>query len=142
MSKKIALVSCVKSKGEETCPARSLFKSDWFEKAVRYATQVADKWFLLSSKYGFILPDQEIAPYDVWLKKMPLSYRKKWAQHVFTELQPYLKSGDTVIFLAGEDYRQFLIEPVIKMGCKVEIPMQGLGIGLQKQWLKKQLREG
>ena len=42
---------------------------------------------------------------------------------------------DEFVFLAGERYRQFLI-PFLK---NYSIPMQGLKIGMQLQWLTKEL---
>jgi hypothetical protein len=47
--------------------------------------------------------------------------------------------GDNVVFLAGKIYRENLIDPIIKSGCNVEIPMEGLRIGKQKSWLNRQL---
>jgi hypothetical protein len=32
-----------------------------------------------------------------------------------------------------------LVDPIRQMGCNVEIPMEGLGIGKQLRWLKQQL---
>jgi len=45
-----------------------------------------------------------------------------------------------VVFLAGIKYRENLIGPIREMGCSVKVPMEGLGIGEQKRWLKQQLR--
>jgi hypothetical protein len=50
-----------------------------------------------------------------------------------------LQPGDHVVFLAGIKYRENLIDPIREMGCSVEIPMEGLGIGKQLSWLKQQL---
>jgi hypothetical protein len=51
-----------------------------------------------------------------------------------------LRPGDHVVFLAGEAYRAGLIDAIRGMGCTVEIPMEGLGIGQQLHWLKEHLR--
>jgi cytoplasmic iron level regulating protein YaaA (DUF328/UPF0246 family) len=140
MSKIIILVSCVSKKVSSPRPARSLYISNWFEKAAHYANRFSDEWFILSAEYGLVLPDQCIKPYDTSLKKMGKDARKCWAEQVFTVLSSYLTSGDTVVFLAGKAYREFLIEPIAHINCKIEIPMERLRIGEQMHWLTQQLQ--
>jgi len=43
------------------------------------------------------------------------------------------------MILAGKKYQENLVNPIQQMGCSVEIPMEGLGIGKQLRWLKQQL---
>lgn len=140
MSKKIVLVSCVAKKRSEPSPARSLYISDLFEKASSYAEKIGDEWFILSALYGLVPPEKIIAPYDKTLLKMPNNERQKWASQVFGDLKNKISAGDTVIFLAGERYRENLIDPVTRLGCKIEIPMEGMRIGEQMQWLNRQNR--
>lgn len=136
----IVLVSCVSKKREVPAPAQDLYLSDWFLKASAYAKEIGDQWFILSAKYGLLAPDIVIEPYDVTLKTLPVHARRSWAVKVIQDLKPILTSGDTVIFLAGETYRENLITPIQNRGCKISIPMQGLRIGEQMQWLNSKLR--
>lgn len=135
MSKKIVLVSCVKNKKTYPCAARTLYEGAWFKKASRYAELTGDEWFILSAKYGLVHPDQVIEPYDETLKTKRKIVRQAWAKKVFTTLKPHLEAGDNVTFLAGECYREFLTEPISQIGCSISIPMVGLLIGEQMQWL-------
>lgn len=137
MSRKVVLVSCVSEKRTVPSPARDLYTSDWFTKAARYADQVADEWYILSARYGLVHPDQVLEPYNATLKTMGKSARQAWAERVFASLKPRLSPGDTVVFLAGQAYREFLLAQVARLGCKVEIPMEGLRIGEQMQWLNQ-----
>lgn len=136
----ITLVSCVSKKRTIPLPAQDLYLSDWFLKASTYAKKVGDKWFILSAKYGLLAPDKVIEPYNVTLKTMPVHSRRSWAGRVIQDLKPILSSGDMVIFLAGDAYRENLITPIQIIGCQISIPMQGLRIGEQMQWLNHQLR--
>ena len=136
---KIVLVSCVKSKTNKPMPARELYTSPLFKKSSAYAEQIADRWFILSAKYGLLEPDRVIAPYEKTLNKMPVSERRSWASKVSEDLLIHLKPGDKIIFLAGIKYREFLIKPLEKAGCQISIPMEGLAFGQQLSWLKKQL---
>lgn len=141
MPKKIVLVSCVSEKAATASPARDLYTSDWFIKAARYAGQITEEWYILSAKYGLVQPDQVLEPYNATLKTMGKSARQAWARQVFAALKPRLSPGDMVVFLAGQAYREFLLDQVSRLGCKVEVPMEGLRIGEQMQWLNHHLQE-
>jgi len=140
MTRKIALVSCVSQKRSRPAPAQDLYISDLFRKASAYACLVADQWYILSAKYGLVPPDEIINPYNVTLKQLPAAERRAWASRVVADLRRVLKPGDHVVFLAGEAYRAGLIDAIRALGCTVEIPMEGLGIGQQLHWLKEHLR--
>ncbi len=139
MSKTVALVACVSKKSSVPRPARDLYESDWFLKSSAYAEQTADQWFILSAKYGLVDPQKVIAPYDVTLNRMPANDRRVWAYRVMSELGNQVSKGDRIVFLAGEKYRERLIEPLEDLGCNVEIPMKGLRIGEQLRWLKQRV---
>ena len=139
MPKTIALVSCVSKKINKQSPAKELYRSDWFNKASRYAESISDKWYILSAKYGLLSPEQLISPYNETLNRMPIGKRRDWAHDVCEDLGGILSTGDRVIILAGVKYREFLVDPILQLGCEVEIPMEGLKIGEQLSWLKKQL---
>lgn len=139
MEKNIYLVSCVKPKRGYPSPAKDLYLSDWFKKASRYASQNADEWFILSAKYFLVLPDQVIEPYDLTLKSMDTKEKIDWANHVYQMIKPLISSEDKIFFLAGQDYRNYLIPLLQHDGFAVNIPMEGLRIGEQKSWLKSKL---
>lgn len=139
MNKKIALVACVSRKTSRSLPAKDLYISDWFRKASAYARRVANEWYILSAKYGLVSPDTTIEPYDETLNRMPAAARRAWARRVLKDLSQVLRPGDHVVILAGKRYRENLVGPIQQMGCSVEIPMEGLGIGKQLSWLKRQL---
>jgi cytoplasmic iron level regulating protein YaaA (DUF328/UPF0246 family) len=135
MSKSIALVSCVSKKQSIALPAKSLYLSDWFKKASAYAIQNADHWYILSAKYGLLDPDTVIEPYDETLNIMPIAARRLWGKEVLENLLQKTEEGDKLIFLAGQRYREFLIQPLKSRGYQIEIPMAGLRIGEQLRWL-------
>jgi hypothetical protein len=88
-----------------------------------------------------VKPEQVVTPYDKTLKNMSKRERMLWAKEVFSDLEQILSPGDRIVILASSVYREYLIDPIGRLGCIVEIPMQGLRIGEQKQWLKKRLSE-
>jgi len=82
--------------------------------------------------------DQPLGRTRFW--RRTTSERRDWAGHVAGQLRDELHSGDRVVILAGENYRQHLVPTLRELGCEVEIPMRGLGIGQQLGWLKRKLR--
>lgn len=137
MDRKIALVACVKTKRSVASPAGALYTSSLFKKASSYARQIADEWYILSAKHGLVHPETIIAPYEKTLNKMRAAERRAWARRVLAELREVLRRGDQVVFLAGKRYRENLVDSVRQMGCRVEIPMEGLSFGQQLRWLNE-----
>lgn len=137
--KKIALVACVKAKRDEPSHASRLYDSTWFRKARAYAETKADTWRILSAKHGVLHPDKVIDPYDMSLHDFPASKRREWADGVVKSLDGLLGSDDEVIILAGRRYREYLTGPLRERGYEVSVPMEGLGIGEQLQFLSEAL---
>ncbi len=94
-------------------------------------------WRILSAKYGVLDPLAVVEPYEHTLNKMPIAARREWARDALASLLTLVAAGDTVVFLAGERYREHLVSPLREAGIRVEIPMEGLQIGRQLQWLSK-----
>ena len=142
---KIVLVSCVGKKADEPQPAKDLYQSPWFRLARQYAEKVGDAWYILSAKYGRVHPDWEIDPYDHTLNTMTVADRKNWAEETYASISSAFFQRDfspdqfEVVILAGERYREFLIPRFEDDGYKVSVPMEGLGIGQQLAWLKKEV---
>jgi hypothetical protein len=133
----LALVSCVSMKRPEPSLARDLYLSPWFLKARAYVESTNSPWFILSAEYGLLRPDQIVAPYERTLNTMGIHDRREWARRVLDGLVPQLGGVGRIIVLAGARYREFLL-PVLRQACPVvEIPMEGLTIGRQLQWLSE-----
>jgi len=134
--KTLCLVSCVSKKNNGILPAKDLYCSTWFNKAKKRAEQY-DNWLILSAKYGLIIPNQRISKYNLTLNQMTEKQRQIWSIKIYHQLKNHLKNIDNIIFFAGVNYRKYLAPQLIKDGYKVDIPMKGLGIGKQMQWLGK-----
>lgn len=135
---KIALVSCVKTKQPECIyhKASELYISPLFKGMKRYAEKHADRWFILSAAHGLLDPEKMILPYEKTLGAMSNSKRATWGAPISRELASILKPGDEVIFLAGRVYRDNLGCNFERLGVAVTVPMDGMGLGQQLQWLK------
>jgi hypothetical protein len=134
----VVLISCVKSKLSHSAPARALYTSAWFRKVRDIVEASGARWFVLSSRYGLVAPDAEIAPYDYTLNTVGVDERKGWATNVLDKLLPELASEMRVVMFAGRRYREFLVEPLRQRGIEVEVPMAKLTRGEQLAWLSGQ----
>lgn len=133
----ICLVSCVSKKGAMPVPAKDLYISPWFVKARRYAEQVAPgAWYILSAAHGMVEPDVIVAPYEQSLNKMDANQRRVWSWHVIRQMDTDLLGPiDKIVLLAGARYRVNLMEYLRGRARDVSVPMEGMGIGRQLQWL-------
>ena len=132
---RICLVSCVSLKDSRKMKAGDIYLSPLFKKAKEYASNNFDQWYILSAKYGLIQPGTIIEPYEKTLNKMSRQDRRKWSEDVFEELKKCTQSDDEITFVAGQRYRQDLTSLLLKRGNKIQVPMEGLGIGKQLKWL-------
>jgi len=135
MLKKVFLVSCVAGKKPDPDRAADLYTSAWFIKARRLVEGTGAPWFILSAEYGLLGPDITIRPYDKTLNTMPSAERREWAERVKDQMSRTLPSADELIIFAGKRYREHLL--LFLRGCfpKVTVPMEGLTIGRQLNWM-------
>jgi len=134
----IGLVQCGAQKKATVAPAKDLYISSLFKKSNSFVESKCDKWFILSAKYGLLLPEQVVEPYNETLKSYSVKERAIWAESVFEDISKHINSGDKIIFLAGNCYGQFLIPKLQAMGIQIEVPMKGLRIGEQLHYLDVQ----
>ena len=133
--RRLFLISCVKTKRTATAAAKDLYISDWFRKARACVEGVDGEWRILSAEYGAVHPNDEIRPYEKTLNTMPVAERRAWAQRVLNAIDSSLLDIDTVVFLAGKRYREFLEPALHKRGVDVDVPMRDLSQGRQLAWL-------
>ena len=132
----IVLIPCASEKLSQRAKARNLYTSTLFKLNLEYARQrQPDAIYILSAKYGLLSLDTEVEPYDVTLNNMSAKEAKAWAKHVLSQLAATCDlQRDHFILLAGTKYRQHLIDHL----ASTEIPLEGLSIGKQLQYLKQQ----
>ena len=119
------LVSCVKTKLPTRSRAKDLYVSAWFRKARACVQSTGCRWGILSAEYGLLHPDEEIRPYEKTLNAMPVAERRARANEVLQSMDPFLAGIDTVVFFAGERYREFLEPGLRERGVAVIRPHAG-----------------
>lgn len=133
---RIALVACAKKKQQVPTAAGDLYQSELFRKCCACAVK-ADRWYILSAEYGLLEPRQVVKHYDRTLNSMSKAERQAWACKVQKQLRECLPVAAHVTILAGVRYRENIEPFLMTNGYQVSVPMRGLGIGKQLQWLKQ-----
>jgi len=137
----LGLVSCTKSKQPHACPAEEMYMpSAIFRKAWQYAGKHYDSRGVLSAKYGLLLAEDVIAPYDETLKSAGGSQRLAWARMVLDQMRRRLDMSEIrdVYFHCPEAYSYPLATLLEERGTKVHLPMKGLRQGEQLSWYGRQ----
>ena len=137
----VGLISCVGKKRPNAAEAKELYDSALFAKSRKFVEQRCDSWFILSAKYGLVDPTHVIEPYEETLNTKSRRERDQWTDRVWATLRHRLRPDDRVTILAGERYRKNLVRLITEYGCHVDVPMKGLGIGRQLQWLSRQIEQ-
>ena len=134
---KIVLISCVSKKKKQPSAAQKLYTSPLFKMNLAFARSLnPTQIFILSAKHGLVKLEQIISPYDQSLNTMSAAENKAWADKVKKQMEKELDfKKDEVIFLAGEKYRRNLLP----LFSNAQVPLKGLTIGKQLQYLKKSL---
>ena len=125
----VILISCGKSKQNYPCKAKDMYIGVLFRKSLQVAEKIhPNKILILSAKYGAIPLTKEITPYNITLNNFNEKGKKTWARKVIKQLtEAGVKKEDELIFLAGENYRKYLMEIYKNSKC----PVAGLTLGKQ-----------
>jgi hypothetical protein len=112
--KTIYLISCASKKLSGTEKAEKLYISPLFKLNLQYAKKInPDHIFILSAKHGLLSLKIEIENYNVTLNNMSVPELKTWSKKVLGQLKnKFDLDKDLFIFLAGQNYRQYLISNI------------------------------
>lgn len=138
----LVLVGCVKSKRDTALPARDLYRSTLFEGRRGYAERSGAPWYVLSARWGLVRPEEEIAPYDLYLGGCSVSYRRAWGSFVVAQLAEERELGGTVVEVhAGGDYVEALRGPLRERGALLRAPLASLPLGHTLAWYRQRREE-
>ncbi|HEX4932606.1 MAG TPA: hypothetical protein VFV33_05460 [Gemmatimonadaceae bacterium] len=134
----LALVSCTGPSQPHPARAREHFTSPLFQALCTFADRRAGRWFLLSAEHGLLDPDAVIAPSALVLDRKDVQGREAWSARVQAQLAPYLPGIERVLVLANARSREFLLDFLRSDGRAVEVPLDGMSLGAQLQWLQRE----
>lgn len=133
----VILISCVSMKLKKPAKARDLYISPLFRFNLAYAESLKpDAIYILSARYGLVPLNKKLSPYNETLNTKKASEVRRWAEKVLVQLRRVTDlERDEFILLAGDRYRRHLMPHLVH----TRIPLRGLGLGKQLQFLKRAL---
>jgi hypothetical protein len=130
----IGVIACGKAKLDHPAPARELYTGNLFRAAREYVETRCDEWFILSAKHGLVLPDDVLAPYELYLAATTPRYQAAWNLRVGRQVTRYVGPRNArLVVLAGTAYRAWSATSLYP----IETPLRGLGMGKQLAYLTK-----
>lgn len=138
---RIGLVGCVKSKRGSAAPAADLYTSALFHGRRRWVEPSCSRWYILSARHGLVAPDEMLDPYDETLTTKGSRERRAWADRVLGQLRNALGDIGRYDFEihAGAAYTDHgLRSGLVSAGAGVSLPTEGLSLGRQLAFYKKQ----
>lgn len=142
----LVIVPCGRSKIWEKnphlgpIPARDAYTGAPFKVNREYAEKMADRWVILSAKYGFIEPTTPITQYEVTFKRkstnpISASALRKQATHLG------LFDFDEATVLGGKEYRSIVEAAFAGTAVKLVFPFSGLTVGKAMRAVKQSLAQ-
>ncbi len=116
-------------------PARDLYLSALFVKSRDWVQATGAPWFILSAGHGLLAPGAVVAPDARTIDIMSAPDRRAWGARVIAELESRLPPCERIVALAGRRYVEPLEHYLSARAASVELPLAGLPIGKQLQWL-------
>ncbi len=142
----LCVVSCGRRKiwdtyknAPERVPARAAYVGSLTRLAIKYAeTFYPNSWIILSGKYGFLFPWEEIQNYDKKINRIDENFIKLLEDQVIEKkLYRYSKA----IVLGGENYLRTCEKVFKKFSIEVSCPLRGLGIFSRIRLLSEAVRK-
>ena len=124
-------------------PAGRVYTSTFHRYTRRYAERHADRWVILSAKYGFLWGDDVVpGPYDVTFDRPsdPVITTAALAEQVRTK---QLDRHDQILVVCGVRYEERVRAAFAGYDVEVVTPPKGLGgIGHMLRFLKRAVEGG
>jgi hypothetical protein len=137
--KPLYIVPCSGTKNsrllQEPLPARIAYNGQAFLAARKFLEAQGFDWIILSAKFGFLLPTQEIPFYNFRFNKSPIP--GQWEEikaSMDPEVLQWILSYDRHVVLGGRLYSEHAAEI---LGKPVERPLLGLKLGEQVSSLQR-----
>jgi hypothetical protein len=123
-------------------PACQAYTGTPFKLNRTYAERFGSEWVILSAKYGFLHPDDDLdGPYNVTFKRRsppPISYVALREQ---VKVQG-LGNFDQVIGFGGREYRAAIEQAFVASAARLHFPFAGLPLGKSLHAVKEAIVSG
>jgi len=131
----VAIIPCTNQKSDVAGPAREVWAGSHFQLVLANAEINFEYTYVMSYKYGLIIPDQEIEPYDLNIKNAAMREKLEWWLKLREHIAMASKMNPRIVAVyTGNFERERFIREWIRNGVRnIIVPWQGLGIGQRIQ---------
>lgn len=132
----VAIIPCTNQKSATGGPAREVWSGAHFQLVLAHAEHFYDRVFVMSYKYGFILPETVIEPYDINIKNEPAAARLKWWYMLREQIHELVKRENPLLvsLYTGNFERDRIIREFVRAGLQEVItPWPHASIGQRMQ---------
>lgn len=136
---RIIIAQCTDDKRSGQHRAVDLYEpSRLFRAQRRYAEAYADKWFILSAKYGLIHPTQLVSYYDMEISEQ---YSEQWQEALDNKIERITRGDIHVEVIAGGDYLERLEWYLDHYDVDYSVPFEGQRYAIRIQDMVEAARE-
>lgn len=142
MARTIGLVAAPKrQRGSISRATEQYDVSPVFRRARDYCDRTFGEWYILSTRYHLLSPQQVIGPGEPVLHALPLEERTQWAECVAASLRERCaRSAEPLTFMlyASQRTADLLVRAAPEIA--IELPLSGLGLYERLRWYDERLR--
>jgi hypothetical protein len=118
------LISCGEHKQLTVAPAAELYTSPRFRLSVQLPQRLCVPFSVLSAKHGLLDPEKLVEPYDLNFASRSREEKRVWAENVLSQLVAAHSNVERFVFLADDDYREYLVPLLLQRKFKILEPLQ------------------
>ena len=136
--KSVIIIGC--SKGHTGIPGRAMdvYNSKIFNRSQKYAETYADLWFILSTKYGLLLPSDFIEPYNVSIDNMLKNdnYMNNIVPDIHRKLKMNINKGDYLLPILPLGLYNIISGALRGLCDNINLEYVYMNRGKRNKWLK------
>lgn len=132
---RIFVLSCSNEKIKTVGKAEDVYCSKNFLNSLNIAKTCGDMFFIVSGRYGLLLPDQLIEPYDFDISMVMPEEQSAWARKTWESLENVISCKDKLIFLTNPSYSELLQNENRETRTELFFPFLNKSSDYRENWL-------
>ena len=133
---KVAVINCGSAKQNKPCKAKDLYIGSLFVASRQFCESNYDNWCILSAKYHVVMPNEIIAPYDMFLTNFSKKEKQEWSKITAEQLLSKFPKDAKFDFYVSQSYIQDTLPYLDKENRIYNTFLNDLGMGYKIQWFK------
>lgn len=132
----VGIITCGCKKKDNAAAAKDFYTGTAFTVYRDYMIENFDHWVILSAKYGLVLPDQIVSPYNTYIKDLDAEEKYKLADTFCRDLKQKFPDVSTFKFYVSDEYKKVLLPHFDRYNINAEFPLDGLPYGKKLHFMR------